>query len=266
MGQFNPEFYQQFRPYYPSVLFEDLSLRVKQRKIPPPFRVVDIGCGTGHSTISALASDLPLQILGMDPDLSMLEKANANKKNTSLPPHQSLEFIQGRGESTGLPCQSVDLILVGSAFHWMDPNEASQEFCRILAPSGWIRIFEYQFPRATQLPELNNWIRRQFNLHWKAPGQTPRGSLREITQIFRKNSRFEALSEGCPPMKLFLMSDDLSGLIFSQSRVLHYESTLGATEIEPFRNHVKAHVKKLMMNTPQEFDFKLAYFDFGLKP
>lgn len=263
MGQFNPEFYQRYRPFYPASLFEDLNNKLVSRKFSPPFKVADIGCGTGHSSLSILRTQLPMHLIGIDPDEKMLHKACENKNQFALLPSQTLEFIQGRGEATGLVDHSIDSLLVGSAFHWMDPMEALDEFHRILAPRGLIRIFEYQFPKAIHLPELNEWIRRQFNLYWKAPGQIPRGSLREITQVFRTSSYFESLGEGRPPMKLYLECDELAGLIFSQSRVLHFESTLDEAEVISFREHVQENLKKLMNHSPAECDFKLSYFDFA---
>jgi len=215
MGQFNPEFYLRYRPYYPISLFENLNQKLISRKISPPFKLADVGCGTGHSTLSVLQTQIPMHMIGLDPDQKMLEKACENKNHFTLLPSQTLEFVQGRGEATGLADQSMDCLLVGSAFHWMDPHETLEEFHRILAPCGLVRIFEYQFPKAIHLPELNEWIRRQFNLYWKAPGQIPRGSLREITQIFRTSSRFQSLGEGRPPMRLLLKYEDLAGLIFS---------------------------------------------------
>ena len=156
----------------------------------------------------------------------------------------------------------MELLLVGSAFHWMDPVLARDEFHRILKPKGLIRIFEYQFPKAPSNPELNEWIRRQFNLHWKAPGQVPRGSLAVLTQAF--HGRFEPLLKQKIPMKIQLGPEDLAGLIFSQSRVLHFEGTLkGEADVAAFRESVKKHLRESMKGLPDEFDFKLSYLDFG---
>lgn len=265
MGQFNSDFYQRFRPYYPTSLFEDLETKWIQRKFVPPFSVADIGCGTGHSTFSILQTGLPVHIIGIDPDPGMLQRAEENKKTFSLLPQQSVKFTQGQGEWTGLKSQFVEAILIGSAFHWMDPLKSIYEFHRILKPGGWIRIFEYQFPKALHLPELNHWIRRQFNLYWKAPGQIPRGSLKELTQIFRNDPRFEFLGTRRPPMKIYLDRENLVGLILSQSRVLHFEATLNPEKLQEFRKNLDADLKVHLGKNHEEFDFNLSLIDFGLR-
>jgi SAM-dependent methyltransferase len=41
-------------------------------------------------------------------------------------------------ESTGLEDASVDFVSVGRAWHWFDPELATQEFRRIIRPGGWV--------------------------------------------------------------------------------------------------------------------------------
>jgi ubiquinone/menaquinone biosynthesis C-methylase UbiE len=266
MGQFNPDFYQRYRPEYPADLFVGLSQELEQRGFEAPFVVADIGCGAGHSTFSFLKTGIQARVIGIDLDPRMLEQALENAASFELQSGQTLNFHEGSGEQTGLQSHSLDLLLVGSAFHWMDPLLAREEFHRILKPQGLIRIFEYQFPKSLENPELNEWIRRQFNLHWKAPGQIPRGSLSDLTSSF--SSKFQLLStRKVPrkiPMRLRLGPDELAGLIFSQSRVLHFEATLKSeSELISFRDSVKTELEKLMQGRVEDFDFKLSYLDFS---
>lgn len=44
------------------------------------------------------------------------------------------------GEATGLPEESVDLIVCAQAYHWLDPENAATEFLRILKPGGRIAL------------------------------------------------------------------------------------------------------------------------------
>jgi hypothetical protein len=147
----------------------------------------------------------------------------------------------------------------------LDPHQAKEEFFRILKPSGVVRIFEYQFPKSQILPELNEWIRRQFNLNWKADHQKPRGTFFQITDVFRTDARFTSLSEGKPPMILNLTSGDLAGLIFSQSRVLCYEEKLSNLEKVNFRKEVSQVLHSYFQEKTVAFDFKLSWFEFGKK-
>jgi ubiquinone/menaquinone biosynthesis C-methylase UbiE len=177
-----------------------------------------------------------------------------------------IEWKVGLGEATGLEPASVDAVLIGSAFHWMKAGEVKSEVSRILKRGGILRIFEYQFPKAAGHAELNEWIRREFNLRWKAPAQKPRGSLKEMTAIFRDNPEFESLGDLQPKMEMQLDADQVTGLILSQSRVLHYEDTLkDQSEKEAFRKSVRSTIGDYLEGKTATFDFKLAWIQFGLR-
>lgn len=205
-------------------------------------------------------------MIGIDPDSLMLEQARQLSASYKFPSEFSVEWKNGQGEATGLEPSSVDAVLIGSAFHWMKAEEVKKEARRILKRGGILRIFEYQFPKAAEHPELNEWIRREFNLRWKAPSQKPRGSLKELTSTFRDDPEFESLGDAQPKMEMQLDADQVTGLILSQSRVLHYEDTLkDQAEKEAFRKSVGITVQAYLAGKSASFDFKLAWVEFGLK-
>ena len=263
MGVFNPEFYGRYRPFYPAGIFIDFKENLKRAGFREPFQVADIGCGTGHSVVSLLKTGIRINALAIDPDPEMLRQAQALFGREEFP-DSSVRFQLGTGENTGLPAQSLDAILVGSAFHWMNPSQAAGEFRRILKPKGLIRLFEYQFPKAESNLPLNEWIRRQFNLNWKAPAQTPRGNFEQITHIFRAGREFRLLGEGSPPLRLEVSATEVFGLILSQSRVRHYESSLSAPEILRFRENLKLDLERFMPMARESFRFKLNWAEFEL--
>jgi ubiquinone/menaquinone biosynthesis C-methylase UbiE len=252
-SKFNPDSYLKYRPFYPAATFAGLAEELSARGFSEPLAIADIGCGTGHSAVSLLRAGVRARVTGVDVDPAMLAEARRLKGA------EAVEFREGSGERTGLEDASCDAAIVGSAFHWMDAARARDEFARILKPRGLLRVFEYQFPKCAELPEVNEWIRRQFNLHWKAPGQKPRGNLAELTRELERGP-FSIRAEGTPPMILELGSDDLTGLLLSQSRVLHYEATLD--DVESFRKGVREQLAALMDKPAYAFDFKLAWREF----
>lgn len=258
-SRFDAEFYSLYRPFYPIETFSGITELLTRRGFHAPFRIADIGCGTGHSTLSLHKTGITAQIIGIDPDSKMLDEARKLAAQTD-----TIEWKTGSGEMTGLKSKSVDAITIGSAFHWMDPLATKAEFQRILKPGAIIRIFEYQFPKTEKLPELNEWIRREFNLRWKAPNQKPRGSLKELSSGFRHDPAFEWLGEGHPKMQMNLNPEQLTGLILSQSRVLHYEDTLDSEAKDRFRKSLRSIIKDFIKDQNPVFDFKLAWIDLGL--
>ncbi len=260
-SQFDAHSYIRFRPLYPPETFEGLTSTLKARGVSAPYRVADIGCGTGYSTLSLIRSGFEARLTCIDPDPAMLAEARR------LLDQQSNVILQsGSAEDTGLPSRSFDVVIIGSAFHWMNPALAEVEFTRILTNQGIIRIFEYQFPKSPDLPELNEWIRREFNLRWKAPQQKPRGSLKELIGTLLKSGDYRLLGEGRPPMRLRLTVDELVGLIVSQSRVIHHLSSLSDDQKRLFTPELRDVLAQWMGETSYEFDFKLAWIELGRVP
>lgn len=279
-GVFDPTFYFQYRPFYPPSTFEGLREHLTQAGFTPPYQLTDLGCGTGHSILSLLNLGIPARVIGVDPDPAMLDAA---EKLIQYSAHKHcVTFMQGSAENLELLGESQDAILIGSAFHWMNPESSGLEFYRVLKPHGLLRIFEYQFPKAVDHPTLNAWIKQQFNEHWRAPGQIPRGTFKQITQGFRNHPSWKLGDEKQPRMMLSLNSEQLVGLILSQSRVFHFESTLNPQEKLEFRSRLTETISQFMQQSPHsesrqapsthpqphhlEFDFKLTWVEFQKIP
>lgn len=257
MSSFDPDFYRRYRPYYPPGTFHRFSQTLKNLGFSEPFQIADVGCGTGHSAVSLLRTGIQGKLIGVDPDPGMLEQAKVLTQSLSI------HFQLGSGEQTGLDSQSLDAVIIGSAFHWMDSQKTKEELFRILKPNGLVRIMEYQFPKATDHPNLNEWIRRQFNLNWKAPGQKPRGAFLSLMSGFTKDQRFYQTGFGSPQMVQSLTPDDLLGLIWSQSRVLCYLKTLSEKEREIYYDKIRNKILDEFVRTSLDFDFKLQWVEFA---
>lgn len=91
-----------------------------------PGTVLDLGAGTGKLT--ALAAARAASVIAVDPDPEMLAALAR-----AVP---SADFAQGTAESIPLPDGSVDVVIVGQAWHWFDVEPASREIARVLRPGG----------------------------------------------------------------------------------------------------------------------------------
>ncbi len=99
--------------------------------------VADVGSGTGQ--LARLFADRCAKVYAIEPDPAMREVASA-----SLASFATVEILAGFAEQTTLAENSVDLIVIGNAFHRFRP-EACQELGRILKKPGWIALFTYTF-------------------------------------------------------------------------------------------------------------------------
>ena len=119
--------YERHRPSYPPELLDWIQAETQVR---PPAPVADVGCGTGIST--RLLAERGYDVVGVDPNEAMLEKARAAG---------GARYIKGEAAATGLPEASVDLVTVAQAFHWFDLGLAFHEMRRILRADGWCAAF-----------------------------------------------------------------------------------------------------------------------------
>ena len=116
--------YSLSRPGYPAAAAAYLRRKCHGEK------VVDVGAGTGIFT----ACLLPLfaEVCAVEPNEDM-RKAFAQ----FLP---QVPCLNACGEATTLSNQSVDLITVAQAFHWLDEDKFKLEALRILRPGGLVAI------------------------------------------------------------------------------------------------------------------------------
>ncbi|WP_263140059.1 class I SAM-dependent methyltransferase [Pseudomonas sp. RIT-PI-AD] len=120
--------YDKGRPRYPQALVERLC-----RDLPDRARVADIGAGTGLLSLPFV--ERGLQVRAVEPNVAMRQAAEA-----SLGQHGNFVSLPGTAEATGIEPASIDLLIVGQAFHWFDREAARREFARILKPGAPVAL------------------------------------------------------------------------------------------------------------------------------
>ena len=116
--------YSLYRPSYPDSSVDWL------RKYCSGDHVVDIGAGTGIFT--KVLTRCFKNVCAVEPNADMRESFQ-----TFLP---DIPCFDASGEATGLEKDSLDLITVAQAFHWLDEEKFKQEAVRILHPEGKVAI------------------------------------------------------------------------------------------------------------------------------
>jgi len=125
------EDYKKFRPSYPQQILSFLSqeevIGLKRNHL-----VADIGYGTGLSSLLFLENGNT--VLGVEPNDKMREGGEEFLQHYIQ--QGRFKSFAGTAECTNLPDHSVDLIIVGQAFHWFQEKESKVEFRRILKPKS----------------------------------------------------------------------------------------------------------------------------------
>lgn len=105
-------------------------------------RVVDVGAGTGLSTV--VWSGSGARVAAVEPSADM--RAVAARRIAELPDRDRFELTDATAEATGLPDHSVDIVTASQALHWFDADRALPEAARILKPGGVFAAYDCQWP------------------------------------------------------------------------------------------------------------------------
>lgn len=108
-------------------------------------RIADVGAGTGKLT-RALTAAPGAEIVAIDPDPAMLGMLRG-----SVP---GVPTFVGKAERLPLPDASVDAVVLGQAWHWVEPLAASTEIGRVVRSGGVLGLIW------NIRDERQEWVRR----------------------------------------------------------------------------------------------------------
>jgi SAM-dependent methyltransferase len=115
--------YEAGRPDYP---FEAVAWMLEPMS-EGSRRIADVGAGTGKLT-RVLATAPGAEIVAIDPDPAMLAALR-----DAIP---GVPTFAGTAEALPLPDAGVDAVVLGQAWHWVDPIVGSAEIGRVLRSGG----------------------------------------------------------------------------------------------------------------------------------
>ena len=120
------ELYDRARPGYPPALFDDLA---ELAGIGPGSRVLEIGPGTGQATVPLAERGYRVVAVELGADLAAVARRN-------LARFPAVEVVTAAFEDWALPTEPFDLVLVATAFHWIDPAVRVPKAADALRPGG----------------------------------------------------------------------------------------------------------------------------------
>ena len=123
--------YNQVRPGYPDALFEDV---IAFSNLPSNAKILEIGCGTGQATLPFAHQGY--SICCIEPGANLAAVAQQN-----LAPYSNAEIVISTFEAWLEDEASFDLVISGTAFHWIDPDVRYQKAAHVLKPNGAIALF-----------------------------------------------------------------------------------------------------------------------------
>ena len=154
--------YGTYRAGFPESIFA----RLAEFEIGLPAQtLIDVGTGTG-----TLARGFALRgcnVIGVDPDPRMLDKAKELGRQGDV----SVQYVEARAEATGLDNGAVDVVTAGQCWHWFDQPRAIAEVIRLLKPGGKLVIANFDWlPLAGNVVEATEDLIMQYNPDWTFGG------------------------------------------------------------------------------------------------
>jgi ubiquinone/menaquinone biosynthesis C-methylase UbiE len=123
-----------------------------------PRRILDLGCGTGSTTLRLKQAFPEAEVIGVDLSPYMLIVAELKAKKAGL----KIQFHHANAEETGFPDASFDLVSASLLFHETPPDVAqtiTQESFRLLQAGGEIIVLD----RNQQTLRQTEWLTEIFD-------------------------------------------------------------------------------------------------------
>jgi ubiquinone/menaquinone biosynthesis C-methylase UbiE len=175
--------YSLYRPYIHPQVINIIKLTLQIKKLIK--NVLDVGCGTGQSTIALL--EIAEKVTGIDISEDMI--AIAQK-------HERVKYMQAPAEDIPLPDSTFDTITVGLSFHWFDRSKFLPEAHRLLKPAGWLILYDNFFSGIMrENAEFKNWLTTEYTSKFPTPPRDSRSyEDKESSQygfVFDKQKEYE---------------------------------------------------------------------------
>ena len=120
-----------------------------------PRRILDLGCGTGSTTLMLKQAFPQAQVIGLDLSPYMLVRAEDKANKAGL----DIQWRHGNAEHTGFPDASFDLVTASLLFHETPPAVTQAillECFRLLTVGGEVLILDGSQKTLRNLDWLNN--------------------------------------------------------------------------------------------------------------
>ena len=122
-------------------------------------QVLDVGCGTGQSSLALTA--LARRVVGIEPSTEMTRYALK---------HDAISYLNAPAEHLPVADSSFPMIAVAMAFHWFERGPFLTEAARVLQGPGWLIIYNGGFLGRVPLHHnLEQWYWHTFLRRYPIP-------------------------------------------------------------------------------------------------
>jgi SAM-dependent methyltransferase len=125
-------FYANYRPSYPEEVWDLLG---REASLTGSSSVLDLGCGPGTAALSL--ADRVGSVTAVDPDLEMLVEG---QRTAALAGIDNVRWVHETAEDFEGEPGDYRLVVIASAFHWMDRRTVAANCHAALEPAGVLAV------------------------------------------------------------------------------------------------------------------------------
>jgi len=170
--------------------------------------VLDVGCGTGLSTVALL--DISERVIGVDTSAAMLEQAEVQP---------GIQYQQLSAEEIDTLGVTFDLIMMSSVFHWLNQRVFLEACGQALRADSYIIIHNNYFTSTTKddnSADFTAWMRERYLPKYTTPSrhnyQLNEEEIKALGFVLTDNERFENT--------VHWQKQDLINYLITQSNVI----------------------------------------------
>ncbi len=156
------ERYARGRPFFHPVVMR--IVRERLGLAAPVERALDVGCGTGLSSL-ALA-EVAEHVVGIDVSPQMVAAAAG---------HARIGHAVASAESIPLRADAFDLVTVSQVIHWLDRARFLAEARRVMRPGGALAAYDnyLALDERQAVPGLGRWFTDSYLARYPSPPRAP---------------------------------------------------------------------------------------------
>ena len=231
------KYYSKYRPLYPASLIRFL---VKRFSLDGNGKMLDLGCGTGQ--LALRFSDWFEQIVGIDPDLEMIQEA---KRLTTELRAENMNWFNGDIDSYRENYEEpFRLVTIAKAFHWMDRTAVLETLYDMVSLNGGVAIIDNYSPNKEILPwqkKVNEVVQQWYGEERRAGNTTYSHPTISHQEVIEK-SPFDLEVYQMPTYEQIWTVDSIIGNLYSTS----YGSKLFLGEhVQLFEDHLREELLSL---------------------
>jgi SAM-dependent methyltransferase len=201
---------------------------------------LDVGCGTGQSTMALL--EVAEQIIGLDSSAEMLSHAVH---------HERIRFVEAHAEQMPFADAVFGLMTVALAFHWLDQQKFLLEAQRLLRPGGWLVIYNDVFTgRMSGNDTYAKWNRDEYLARYPTP---PRNS-QPLDDLDVSEYRFEPAGFNQFIHEVEFTPDQLVSYLLTQTNVISAIEA-GRKDLQSVATWLLESVQRLFSKAKEKFSF-----------